>query len=62
MRVVNTRVLPEPAPASTSQGPEGAVTAASCSGLRPASKGEWPGAKAEPEWEVSIGNEFIEKL
>src|SRR5215469_11262726 len=37
MRCVNTRVLPLPAPASTSTGPSGAVTAARCasfSGLR----------------------------
>ena len=42
MRVVNTRVLPEPAPARISAGPGGAVTAANCSGFSPASKGEWP--------------------
>ena len=34
MRVVSTRVLPEPAPASMSAGWAGSVTAASCSGLR----------------------------
>ena len=36
MRVVSTRVLPVPAPASTSTGPSSASTAARCSGLRPA--------------------------
>ena len=35
MRVVSTRVLPVPAPASTSTGPSSASTAARCSGLRP---------------------------
>ena len=35
MRVVSTRVLPVPAPASTSTGPSVASTAARCSGLRP---------------------------
>ena len=34
-RVVSTRVLPVPAPASTSTGPSVASTAARCSGLRP---------------------------
>ena len=34
MRVVSTRVLPVPAPASTSTGPSSASTAARCSGLR----------------------------
>ncbi len=32
-RCVSTRVLPEPAPASTSTGPTGAVTAARCASL-----------------------------
>ena len=36
MRVVSTRVLPVPAPASTSTGPSVASTAWRCSGLRPA--------------------------
>ena len=35
MRVVSTRVLPVPAPASTSTGPSGVSTATRCSGLRP---------------------------
>ena len=34
MRVVSTRVLPDPAPARISAGFAGSVTAASCSGLR----------------------------
>jgi len=34
MRVVSTRVLPEPAPARISAGSGGSVTAASCSGFR----------------------------
>jgi len=40
MRVVSTRVLPEPAPARISAGSGGRVTAASCSALRPCSSGE----------------------
>ena len=40
MRVVSTRVLPDPAPARIKAGPGGAVTAANCSGFNPASKGE----------------------
>ena len=47
MRVVNTRVLPDPAPARTKDGPEGAVTAANCSGLSPTSMGE---LSAEGDW------------
>ena len=35
MRVVSTRVLPVPAPASTSTGPSSVSTASRCSGLRP---------------------------
>ncbi len=35
MRVVSTRVLPEPAPARIRAGSGGSVTAASCSGFRP---------------------------
>ena len=35
MRVVSTRVLPVPAPASTSTGPSVVSTAWRCSGLRP---------------------------
>ena len=38
MRVVSTRVLPEPAPARISEGRGGSVTAASCSGLSPRSR------------------------
>ncbi len=34
MRCVSTRVLPLPAPASTSTGPSGAVTAARCASFR----------------------------
>ena len=44
MRVVSTRVLPDPAPARISAGRAGKVTAASCSGLRLASSA---GAAAE---------------
>ena len=40
MRVVSTRVLPEPAPARISALPSGSVTAARCSGLRLCSSGE----------------------
>src|ERR687886_2084601 len=36
MRWVSTRVLPEPAPATTSNGPPGWVTASRWTGLRPA--------------------------
>ena len=36
IRVVSTRVLPVPAPASTSTGPSSVSTASRCSGLRPA--------------------------
>ena len=39
MRVVSTRVLPDPAPARISADRGGSVTAASCSGLRPRSSG-----------------------
>ncbi len=39
MRVVSTRVLPEPAPARISACSGGRVTAARCSGLRPARMG-----------------------
>ena len=35
MRCVSTRVLPEPAPAMTSRGPPGWVTASIWDGLRP---------------------------
>jgi len=38
MRVVSTRVLPEPAPARISADTAGSMTAASCSGLRPCSR------------------------
>ena len=38
MRVVSTRVLPEPAPARISDGRAGKVTAASCSGFSPRSR------------------------
>ena len=36
MRVVSTRVLPDPAPASTSNGPSTCSTASRCAGLSPA--------------------------
>ena len=36
MRTVSTRVLPVPAPASTSTGPSSVSTAIRCSGLSPA--------------------------
>jgi hypothetical protein len=39
MRVVSTRVLPVPAPASTRTGPSSVSTASRCSGLRPARYG-----------------------
>ena len=39
MRVVSTRVLPVPAPASTSTGPSSVSTASRCSGLRPSRYG-----------------------
>ena len=44
MRVVSTRVLPEPAPARISAGTRGSVTAANCSGLRLRSRASalWP--------------------
>ncbi len=44
MRVVNTRVLPEPAPARIRAGTAGSVTAASCSGLRLCSRAGAAGA------------------
>jgi hypothetical protein len=40
MRVVSTRVLPEPAPARISACSGGRVTAAFCSALSPASRGD----------------------
>ncbi|MCY1375584.1 hypothetical protein D9M69_630100 [compost metagenome] len=40
MRVVSTRVLPEPAPARMSECSAGSMTAAACSALRPASSGD----------------------
>jgi hypothetical protein len=44
MRVVSTRVLPEPAPARISAGRAGSVTAASCSAFRPRSNRSVVGA------------------
>ena len=44
MRVVSTRVLPEPAPARIRLAPLGRVTAACCSGFRPLSSEPVPGA------------------
>src|SRR3954451_5730818 len=38
IRWVSTRVLPEPAPARTSSGPSGCVTASRCGGFNPASR------------------------
>src|SRR3954470_13477310 len=38
IRCVSTRVLPEPAPARTSRGPSGCVTASRCGGFNPASR------------------------
>ena len=38
IRWVSTRVLPEPAPASTSSGPSPWVTASRCAGFRPSSR------------------------
>src|SRR5688572_13645843 len=38
MRCVSTRVLPDPAPAMTSTGPSGCVTASCCAGLSPSRK------------------------
>ena len=51
IRWVSTRVLPEPAPASTSSGPSACVTASRCGGLRSASRrstGSAPGAIGAP--------------
>ena len=53
MRVVSTRVLPEPAPARISAGTAGSVTAASCSGFRlrsrrPGGQGTWRVNSREP--------------
>ena len=47
MRVVNTRVLPVPAPANTSTGPSRVSTASRCSGLRSA---EIAAHGAAPAW------------
>ncbi len=44
MRVVSTRVLPDPAPARISAGSAGSVTAASCSGFRFSSSRESAGS------------------
>src|SRR4051794_16120226 len=46
MRVVSTRVLPVPAPASTRTGPSRVSTAWRCSGLRPCRYGASPAARA----------------
>src|SRR3546814_510737 len=56
MRRVSTRVLPEPAPASTSSGPPRWVTAASCAGLRPSSKDAPKGPEPDPMRSVGSGN------
>src|SRR6516164_6420997 len=54
IRCVRTLVLPEPAPATTSNGPPGWVTASACTGLRPASRAEaavevtWPRYRTAP--------------
>ncbi len=44
MRVVITRVLPVPAPASTSSGPSVVSTASRCAGFRPATMAAVSGA------------------
>jgi hypothetical protein len=63
MRVVSTRVLPEPAPAKMSACVCGKVTAAACSLLRPWSKGEVPFMAAEDEAKASGPEEVcIEEL
>src|SRR6056297_3234030 len=49
MRWVSTRVLPEPAPAITSSGPDGWTTASSWSGLRPSANGDGPDPCPESE-------------
>ncbi len=46
MRVVSTRVLPDPAPARINAGQAGRVTAASCSGFKPRSNGEEEGRES----------------
>jgi hypothetical protein len=45
MRVVNTRVLPDPAPAKISACSRGNATAARCSALRPCSRAESGGGR-----------------
>jgi hypothetical protein len=44
MRCVSTRVLPDPAPATMSNGPSGAITASCWTGLRPTSMAGSPSA------------------
>jgi len=53
MRVVSTRVLPEPAPARIRPGRAGNVTAASCSGFRPCSNDPVPGTADASSAEAS---------
>ena len=52
MRWVRTRVLPEPAPASTSSGPSPCVTAARCGSLRPSSRRSI--RSAEPGTDITV--------
>src|SRR5579875_3548937 len=50
MRRVRTRVLPEPAPATTSNGPPSCTTARRCSGLRSSSRSAGVGRRAPAGW------------
>jgi hypothetical protein len=55
MRVVSTRVLPEPAPAKIKACSAGKVTAFNCSSFNPAIKGlPWPRGKWVVEWAVGL--------
>src|SRR6185436_9260026 len=56
MRAVITRVLPVPAPASTSSGPSVASTASRCAGLRRATTAPSPGAE-RPEGAAVLGED-----
>ena len=60
MRCVRTRVLPEPAPATTSSGPPVWVTASNWAGFRPASNPSECGASGIPApyfWPVTANRE-----
>ena len=59
MRRVSTRVLPEPAPASTSRGPPVWVTASSWAGFSPSSSTD-PKGPASPA--VASGNSSARRL